>query len=111
MISVLLQDGRVEPEAFTARLQVELKSSPQPYLVPFLKKSLPLLRQSMLMSKMHIDGVRPPPAEVLRQAGMVQQATSQAPKTQTVVRQVKVTVFKLYLILSFFLSYIITVVR
>ncbi|GFO20708.1 transcription initiation factor tfiid subunit [Plakobranchus ocellatus] len=32
-----LIDGKVEPEAFTARLQQELQSSPQPYLVPFLK--------------------------------------------------------------------------
>ena len=33
----IFQDGIVEPEAFTERLQTELKSSPQPYLVPFLK--------------------------------------------------------------------------
>lgn len=32
-----MQDGRVEPEDFTSKLQKELKSSPQPYLVPFLK--------------------------------------------------------------------------
>jgi len=32
-----VQDGRVEPEDFTSKLQKELKSSPQPYLVPFLK--------------------------------------------------------------------------
>ncbi|KFW11827.1 Transcription initiation factor TFIID subunit 4, partial [Eurypyga helias] len=32
-------------------LQSELKSSPQPYLVPFLKKSLPALRQSLLNSQ------------------------------------------------------------
>ena len=35
-----VQDGRVEPEDFTSRLQKELKSSPQPYLVPFLKVKL-----------------------------------------------------------------------
>ncbi|XP_061429079.1 transcription initiation factor TFIID subunit 4-like [Lethenteron reissneri] len=40
-----LLDGKIEPEEFTSRLQKELKSSPQPYLVPFLKKSLPALRQ------------------------------------------------------------------
>ena len=33
------QDGTVEPDQFTAKLQVELKSSPQPYLIPFLKVS------------------------------------------------------------------------
>ncbi|XP_071958113.1 transcription initiation factor TFIID subunit 4-like [Antedon mediterranea] len=42
-----LVDGKIEPEEFTLKLQKELKSSPQPYLVPFLKKSLPLLRQTL----------------------------------------------------------------
>uniref|UniRef100_A0A8C5BGB4 TATA-box binding protein associated factor 4 n=1 Tax=Gadus morhua TaxID=8049 RepID=A0A8C5BGB4_GADMO len=37
--------GKIEPEAFTSRLYEELNSSPQPYLVPFLKRSLPALRQ------------------------------------------------------------------
>ncbi|KQK82569.1 transcription initiation factor TFIID subunit 4-like isoform X2 [Amazona aestiva] len=32
-----LLDAKIDPEEFTARLQSELKSSPQPYLVPFLK--------------------------------------------------------------------------
>ena len=31
------QDAKIEPEEFTSRLQAELKSSPQPYLIPFLK--------------------------------------------------------------------------
>lgn len=31
------QDAKIDPEEFTSRLQTELKSSPQPYLVPFLK--------------------------------------------------------------------------
>lgn len=31
------QDAKIEPEEFTNRLQTELKSSPQPYLIPFLK--------------------------------------------------------------------------
>ncbi|XP_078469923.1 uncharacterized protein LOC144732322 [Lampetra planeri] len=39
-----LLDAKMEPEEFTSRLQKELKSSPQPYLVPFLKKSLPAVR-------------------------------------------------------------------
>ncbi|KAM4618321.1 transcription initiation factor TFIID subunit 4-like isoform 1-T1 [Polymixia lowei] len=43
-----LLDAKIEPEEFTTRLQAELKSSPQPYLIPFLKKSLPALRQSLL---------------------------------------------------------------
>ncbi|KAI1889487.1 hypothetical protein AGOR_G00163380 [Albula goreensis] len=46
-----LLDAKIEPEEFTNRLQSELKSSPQPYLVPFLKKSLPALRLSLLNSQ------------------------------------------------------------
>ncbi|XP_017296674.1 transcription initiation factor TFIID subunit 4 [Kryptolebias marmoratus] len=46
-----LLDAKIEPEEFTSRLQAELKSSPQPYLIPFLKKSLPALRQTLLNSQ------------------------------------------------------------
>ncbi|KAM4704976.1 transcription initiation factor TFIID subunit 4B [Rhinophrynus dorsalis] len=42
-----LLDSDIEPEEFTTKLYKELKSSPQPYLVPFLKKSLPALRRLM----------------------------------------------------------------
>ena len=55
-----LIDGRVEPEMFTSRLQGELNSSPQPCLVPFLKKSLPLLQHSLATRALTIDGVHPP---------------------------------------------------
>ncbi|XP_061631124.1 transcription initiation factor TFIID subunit 4-like isoform X2 [Phyllopteryx taeniolatus] len=54
-----LLDAKIEPEEFTSRLQAELKSSPQPYLIPFLKKSLPALRQSLLSSQ---QSLTPPPA-------------------------------------------------
>ncbi|XP_037334136.2 transcription initiation factor TFIID subunit 4-like [Pungitius pungitius] len=40
-----LLEAKIEPEDFTSRLYRELSSSPQPYLVPFLKRSLPALRQ------------------------------------------------------------------
>ncbi|XP_056885818.1 transcription initiation factor TFIID subunit 4 isoform X2 [Takifugu flavidus] len=40
-----LLDGKLEAEEFTGRLYKELNSSPQPYLVPFLMRSLPALRQ------------------------------------------------------------------
>uniref|UniRef100_A0AAY5ER47 TAFH domain-containing protein n=1 Tax=Electrophorus electricus TaxID=8005 RepID=A0AAY5ER47_ELEEL len=40
-----LLEGKLEAEDFTSRLYRELQSSPQPYLVPFLKRSLPALRQ------------------------------------------------------------------
>ncbi|KAK1784728.1 hypothetical protein P4O66_003407 [Electrophorus voltai] len=57
---VVSQDAKIEPEEFTNRLQSELKSSPQPYLVPFLKKSLPALRLSLLNSQQSL--VQPPQA-------------------------------------------------
>ncbi|XP_013889141.1 transcription initiation factor TFIID subunit 4 [Austrofundulus limnaeus] len=40
-----LLEAKIEPEDFTSRLYQELNSSPQPYLVLFLKRSLPALRQ------------------------------------------------------------------
>merc|ERR1719357_1221009 len=55
-----LIDGRVEPELFTTKLQKELNSSPQPCLVPFLKKSLPYLQHSLATQELSIDGVRAP---------------------------------------------------
>ncbi|KPP64581.1 transcription initiation factor TFIID subunit 4-like [Scleropages formosus] len=55
-----LLDAKIEPEEFTSRLQTELKSSPQPYLVPFLKKSLPALRLSLLNSQ---QSLTQPPAQ------------------------------------------------
>ncbi|KAF2985203.1 hypothetical protein EK904_007517 [Melospiza melodia maxima] len=42
-----LLEAKIEPEEFTKELYTELKSSPQPYLVPFLKKSVLALRQLM----------------------------------------------------------------
>ncbi|XP_039619498.1 transcription initiation factor TFIID subunit 4-like isoform X2 [Polypterus senegalus] len=55
-----LLDAKIEPEEFTNRLQSELKSSPQPYLVPFLKKSLPALRQSLLNSQQSLMQTQQP---------------------------------------------------
>lgn len=60
-----LLDAKIEPEEFTSRLQTELKSSPQPYLVPFLKKSLPALRLSLLSSQ---HTVTHPPQQGLKPA-------------------------------------------
>ncbi|XP_071317766.1 transcription initiation factor TFIID subunit 4-like isoform X2 [Trachinotus anak] len=54
-----LLDAKIEPEEFTTRLQAELKSSPQPYLIPFLKKSLPALRQSLLNSQQSLVTATP----------------------------------------------------
>ncbi|XP_076336860.1 transcription initiation factor TFIID subunit 4B-like isoform X2 [Tachypleus tridentatus] len=57
-----LINGQVQAEDFTHQLQKELNSSPQPCLVPFLKKSLPHLRHSLVTGESVIDGIRPPPA-------------------------------------------------
>uniref|UniRef100_A0A8C4LFB9 TATA-box binding protein associated factor 4b n=1 Tax=Equus asinus TaxID=9793 RepID=A0A8C4LFB9_EQUAS len=50
-----LLDGKIEAEEFTRQLYVELKSSPQPHLVPFLKKSVIALRQLMPNSQSFIQ--------------------------------------------------------
>lgn len=47
MLVQKLIDDKVTPQVFTTKLQQLLNSNPQPYLVPFLTKSLPLLRLSM----------------------------------------------------------------
>lgn len=36
-MNFIFKDGKIEAEDFTSRLYRELNSSPQPYLVPFLK--------------------------------------------------------------------------
>ncbi|KAH9368611.1 hypothetical protein HPB48_004630 [Haemaphysalis longicornis] len=55
-----LIDGAIPPEDFTKQLEQELHSSPQPCLVPFLRKSLPYLRHSLMTKELSIEGVRPP---------------------------------------------------
>ncbi|KAG8176557.1 hypothetical protein JTE90_010769 [Oedothorax gibbosus] len=56
-----LIDGTIEPEEFSTQLQKELQSNHQPYLIHFLKKSLPHVRQALLSGEMTIEGIRPPP--------------------------------------------------
>ncbi|XP_042223961.1 transcription initiation factor TFIID subunit 4-like isoform X2 [Homarus americanus] len=82
-----LIDGRVEPEAFTEELQKDLNSSPQPCLVPFLKKTLPYLRVSLARQELTIDGVRPPPLSAVTP---VPNVTTVIP-TMTVARPVAPT--------------------
>lgn len=60
-----LVDTKVEPEEFCDRLERLLNASPQPCLIGFLKKSLPLLRQSMVTNELVIEGIRPPPRAVV----------------------------------------------
>ncbi|CAB3381431.1 Hypothetical predicted protein [Cloeon dipterum] len=76
-----LIDTRVEPEEFCDRLEKLLNASPQPCLIGFLKKSLPLLRQALITKELVIDGIRPPPMTVvyqLPQGGLVMPTTLQA---------------------------------
>ncbi|CAD6239961.1 GSCOCG00002441001-RA-CDS [Cotesia congregata] len=60
-----LIDTKVEPEEFCDRLEKLLNASPQPCLIGFLKKSLPLLRQSLVTKELVIDGIKPPPPNVV----------------------------------------------
>ncbi|XP_067214536.1 transcription initiation factor TFIID subunit 4 isoform X2 [Linepithema humile] len=60
-----LIDTKVEPEEFCDRLEKLLNASPQPCLIGFLKKSLPLLRQSLVTGELVIQGIKPPPANVV----------------------------------------------
>lgn len=62
-----LIDGTVEPEVFTNKLQKELNSSPQPCLVPFLKKSLPHLQNSLRNGELSIEGVNAPAGSLMNQ--------------------------------------------
>ncbi|XP_057333215.1 transcription initiation factor TFIID subunit 4-like [Microplitis mediator] len=57
-----LIDTKVEPEEFCDGLKRLLNASPQPGLIDFLNKSLPLLRQSLVTNELVIDGIRPPPS-------------------------------------------------
>nr|CAI5838609.1 unnamed protein product [Callosobruchus analis] len=75
-----LIDNKVEPEDFCDKLERLLNASPQPCLIGFLKKSLPLLRHSLATQEMTIDGIRPPAADV------VFSVAGAAPTVQTAVR-------------------------
>ncbi|XP_072931423.1 transcription initiation factor TFIID subunit 4-like isoform X6 [Epargyreus clarus] len=59
-----LIDAQVEPETFCERLERLLNASPQPCLIGFLKKSLPLLRQSLVTKELVIEGILPPSPHV-----------------------------------------------
>lgn len=48
-------DAEIEAEEFTRKLYIELKSAPQPHLVPFLKKSVVALRQLLPNSQSFIE--------------------------------------------------------
>ncbi|XP_076188335.1 transcription initiation factor TFIID subunit 4B [Aptenodytes patagonicus] len=71
-----LLEAKIEPEEFTKKLYIELKSSPQPYLVPFLKKSMLALRQLMPNAQSFIQQCMQQPAPT---QGAVSTCTSAAP--------------------------------
>ncbi|KAI5644815.1 transcription initiation factor TFIID component TAF4 family domain-containing protein [Phthorimaea operculella] len=60
-----LIDAQVEPEEFCDRLERLLNASPQPCLIGFLKKSLPLLRLSLVTKELVIEGINPPAPHVV----------------------------------------------
>ncbi|NWX20910.1 TAF4B factor, partial [Aegotheles bennettii] len=71
-----LLEAKIEPEEFTKKLYIELKSSPQPYLVPFLKKSMLALRQLMPNAQSFIQQCMQQPAPTQE---VVSTCTSAAP--------------------------------
>ncbi|CAH1270175.1 TAF4 [Branchiostoma lanceolatum] len=85
-----LLDAKIEPEEFTLKLQTELKSSPQPYLVPFLKKSLPYVRQALAKGGA-IGGMQIPPQTSSIAQAPVATTTSLVTSTSTSRQSVVVT--------------------
>ncbi|XP_028262058.1 transcription initiation factor TFIID subunit 4 isoform X2 [Parambassis ranga] len=67
-----LLEAKLEVEEFTSRLYKELNSPPQPYLVPFLKRSLPALRQ-----------LTPDSAAFIQQSQLPQPASGPVSSTST----------------------------
>ncbi|CAH2102743.1 unnamed protein product [Euphydryas editha] len=59
-----LIDAQVEPDEFCDRLERLLNARPESCLIGFLKKSLPLLRQSLVIKELAIEGMNPPSPHV-----------------------------------------------
>ncbi|XP_030756241.1 transcription initiation factor TFIID subunit 4 isoform X4 [Sitophilus oryzae] len=86
-----LIDNKVEPDAFCDKLERLLNASPQPCLIGFLKKSLPLLRHSLATNEMTIDGIRPPPPNVVFSiAGATPTVQTVRPAAQVAPGQVRI---------------------
>ncbi|NWU49204.1 TAF4B factor, partial [Dromas ardeola] len=89
-----LLEAKIEPEEFTKKLYIELKSSPQPYLVPFLKKSMLALRQLMPNAQSFIQQCIQQPAptqEAVSTCTSAAPASSIAAATSAVATSVPVT--------------------
>ncbi|TKS77815.1 TFIID subunit 4 RNA polymerase II [Collichthys lucidus] len=81
-----LLEAKIEPEDFTSRLYRELNSSPQPYLVPFLKRSLPALRQMTPDSEAFIHQSLLPQTSTPAAAAAAAAAASSTALTAVVLR-------------------------
>ncbi|KAK2546260.1 Taf4b [Columba livia] len=86
-----LLEAKIEPEEFTKKLYIELKSSPQPYLVPFLKKSMLALRQLMPNAQSFIQQCMQQPAPTQE---TVSTCTSAAPAPSIAVATTSLPVIK-----------------
>ncbi|XP_058066710.1 transcription initiation factor TFIID subunit 4 [Anopheles bellator] len=83
-----LVDANVDPAEFCERLERLLNASPQPCLIGFLKKSLPLLRQSLVTKEITIEGINPPSASVAFAGTALSQIPAQIrPVAPTIVSQ------------------------
>ncbi|KAG5678471.1 hypothetical protein PVAND_008141 [Polypedilum vanderplanki] len=80
-----LVDANVGPEDFCKKLENLLNAAPQPCLVGFLKRSLPLLRQSLVTKETVIEGINPPSPSVAFSGAITQIPAQIRPIGQTVV--------------------------
>ena len=80
-----LIDTKVEPEEFCDRLERLLNASPQPCLIGFLKKSLPLLRQSLVTKELVIEGIKAPPVNVVFPVSSATPVVTQVHTSNTVL--------------------------
>uniref|UniRef100_A0A8C9NCR0 TATA-box binding protein associated factor 4b n=1 Tax=Serinus canaria TaxID=9135 RepID=A0A8C9NCR0_SERCA len=85
-----LLEAKIEPEEFTKKLYTELKSSPQPYLVPFLKKSVLALRQLMPNPQSFIQQCMEQPAPAQEEVSTCPSAAA-APSTGSATSAVATT--------------------
>ncbi|KAM7012023.1 transcription initiation factor TFIID subunit 4-like [Tautogolabrus adspersus] len=75
-----LLEGRLEAEEFTEQLYKELKTTPQPCLVPFLKKSLPAVRRLTADPQLFIQQASTSTRNPNTQSSNVKQSTSDSEK-------------------------------
>ncbi|XP_034386588.1 transcription initiation factor TFIID subunit 4 [Cyclopterus lumpus] len=66
-----LLEGKLEAEEFTEQLYHELKSTPQPCLVPFLKKSLPAVRRLTADPQLFIQQASTSTGNLVKQSSTV----------------------------------------